>query len=91
MFIIVIIIQCHVGKKTYFAYIIANFIDGAALTVLPNDFTEFSHLVPQSGLRIKLKAAIERLMTRSLEQFSEVRQYLVHYSVVFVLYTILNK
>ena len=61
----------------YFAYIVANFIDGAALTVLPNDFTEFSHLVPQSGLRIKLKAAIETLMTRSLEQFSEVRQYLI--------------
>ena len=52
----------------YSAYNVANFIDGAALAVLPEDFTEFSHLVPQSGLRIKLKAVIERLMTK---QFSE--------------------
>ena len=60
------------------AYIVANFIDGAALAVLPDDFTEFSHAVPQSGLRIKLKAAIEKLMTSSFEQFPEkVRQYTV--------------
>ena len=53
-----------IGKKKdvfsfYSAYIVANFIDGAALAVLPGDFTEFSHLVPQSGLRIKLKAVLE--------------------------------
>ena len=41
---------------------IENNIDGAALAVLPEDFIEFSHLVPQSGMRIKLKAAIENLM-----------------------------
>ena len=41
---------------------IENYIDGAALAVLPEDFLEFSHLVPQSGMRIKLKAAIEKLM-----------------------------
>ena len=75
------IIAIDIGKKKdvflfYSAYIVANFIDGAALAVLPDDFTEFSHLVPQSGLRIKLKAVIEKLMTSSFEQFSEkVRKY----------------
>lgn len=34
---------------------IENDIDGAVLAILPEDFVEFSHLVPQSGLRIKLK------------------------------------
>ena len=34
---------------------IENDIDGAALAKLPEDFVEFSHLVPRSGLRIKLK------------------------------------
>ena len=69
----------------YSAHIVANFIDGAALAVLPEDFTELSHVVPQNGLMIKLKAAIEKLMTSSFEQFSEkVRQYLIHCSVVLV-------
>ena len=63
----------------YSAYIVANFIDGEALAALPDDFTEFSHLVPQSGLRIKLKAAIEKIMASNFEQFSEkVRQYFIH-------------
>ena len=39
-----------------------NFIDGAAYLLLPTDFTEFSHLVPQSGLRMKLKAATDKLV-----------------------------
>ena len=47
-------------------YVVDNFIDGAALALLPDDFTEFSHLVPQSGLRMKLKAAIDRLCDSSI-------------------------
>ena len=39
-----------------------NYIDGAALVTLPDDFQEFQHLVPQSGLRrlrMKLKEIIQ--------------------------------
>ena len=69
----------------YSAYTVANFIDGEAFAALPDDFTEFLHLVPQSGLRIKLKAAIEKLMTSNFEQFSaKVGQYFIHCSVVLV-------
>ena len=39
---------------------------------------------------VENKAAIEKLMKTSFEQFSEkVRQYLIHYSVVLALYTII--
>ncbi len=41
-------------------YFSENYIDGGALAVVPHDFEEFRLLVPQSGLRIKLKAAIEK-------------------------------
>ena len=35
-----------------------NYIDGAALIELKEDFTEFKQMVPQSGLRLKLKGLI---------------------------------
>ena len=35
-----------------------NYIDGPALIGLKDDFEEFKEMVPQSGLRIKLKALI---------------------------------
>ena len=67
----------------WYYVIVANFIDGAALAVLPDDFVEFSHLLPKSGLRIKLKAAIEK-RDNSFEQFSvKVRQY--EYAIVLCL------
>lgn len=31
--------------------------------MLPNDFEEFCHLVPQSGIRMKLKVVIEKYST----------------------------
>ena len=37
-----------------------NCIDGPALAMLPQDFEEFSHLIPQSGIRIKLKGLIRK-------------------------------
>ena len=52
-----------------FHVIVANFIDGAALAVLPDDLAEFSHLLPQSWLRIKLEAAIEKHGTTALSSF----------------------
>ena len=35
-----------------------NYVDGSALLALKDDFTEFRLMVPQSGLRLKLKAVI---------------------------------
>ena len=35
-----------------------NYIDGAALIELKEDITEFKQMVPQSGLRLKLKGLI---------------------------------
>lgn len=35
-----------------------NYIDGAALIGLQEEFTEFKQMVPQSGLRLKLKGLI---------------------------------
>ena len=60
---------------------IENDIDGATLAKLPEDFVEFSHLVPRSGLRIKLKAAIEKLMCPDYQpshQVNFVYDYYVH-------------
>ena len=51
---------------------IENDTDGAALAILPEDLVEFSHLVPQSGLRIKLKAAIEKLMCSDYQPLHQV-------------------
>ena len=42
---------------TYSIFCIENFIDGHALVMLPK---EFNHLVPQSGIRMKRKAMIEK-------------------------------
>ena len=44
----------------YFLFATGNFIDGDALLMLPNDFDEFCHLVPQGGIRMKLKAVVEK-------------------------------
>ena len=35
-----------------------NYVDGYLLTMLPNDFEEFKTLVPQAGLRMRLKEII---------------------------------
>ena len=35
-----------------------NCIDGAALIALKDDFREFKEIVPQSGMRLKLKGLI---------------------------------
>ena len=35
-----------------------NHIDGIALVALPEDFEEFKHLVPSSGLRMRIKVLI---------------------------------
>ena len=37
-----------------------NYIDGSALAALPDDLDEFKLLVPQSGMRIKLKSIISK-------------------------------
>ena len=39
---------------------VENYIDGHALVMLPKDYDEFIHLVLQSGIRMKLKAIIEK-------------------------------
>ena len=39
-----------------------NCIDGTALAALPEDSEEFKILIPQSGLRIQLKAVIKNYM-----------------------------
>ena len=39
-----------------------NCIDGTALAALPEDIEEFKILIPQSGLRIRLKAIIKKYM-----------------------------
>ena len=41
-------------------YYLENYIDGPALAMLPQDFEEFCHLIPQSGIRIKLKGLIRK-------------------------------
>ena len=41
--------------KLYCNLLAENFIDGRALLMLPKDYEEFCHLVPQSGIRMKLK------------------------------------
>ena len=35
-----------------------NHIDGIALGALPDDFEEFKHLIPSTGLRMRIKALI---------------------------------
>ena len=63
-------------------YIVANLIDGEALAALPDDFTELSHMVPQTGWRIKLKAAIGKLKKSNFDQFFEkVRHCFTRYNV----------
>ena len=39
---------------------LGNYVDGDTLVALPNDFDEFTLLVPQSGLRMKLKCLIRK-------------------------------
>ena len=49
----------HVHRHIYINYIFTeNHIDGIALVALPEDFEEFKHLVPSSGLRMRIKALI---------------------------------
>ena len=49
----------HVHRHIYNNYIFTeNHIDGIALVALPEDFEEFKHLVPSSGLRMCIKALI---------------------------------
>ena len=49
----------HMYIGTYNNYIFTeNHIDGIALVALPEDFEEFKHLVPSSGLRMRIKALI---------------------------------
>jgi len=45
---------CHAP----FILSIDNYIDGTALLALQNDFEEFKNLVPQSGLRMRIKSVI---------------------------------
>lgn len=47
---------------SYYVYLqnfSANYIDGQSLMILRNDIEEFRLLIPQSGLRIKIKSSIE--------------------------------
>ena len=44
-----------------------NFIDGEALILLIEDFKEFSHIIPQSGMRMKLKKLIENVCDQQLQ------------------------
>ena len=49
----------HMYIGIYNNYIFTeNHIDGIALVALPEDFEEFKHLVPSSGLRMRIKALI---------------------------------
>ena len=43
-----------------YMFYLDNDIDGPALAMLPQDFEEFCHLIPQSGIRIKLKSLINK-------------------------------
>ena len=57
----------------FWTFATGNFIDGDALVMLPNDFEEFCHLVPQSGIRMKLKAVVEKqCCTLSLTKVREI-------------------
>ena len=47
-----ILILCYIHTE--------NCIDGVALAALPEDIEEFKTLVPQSGLRIRLKSVIKK-------------------------------
>jgi len=47
-----ILILCYIHTE--------NCIDRVALAALPEDYEEFKTLVPQSGLRIKLKSVIKK-------------------------------
>ena len=67
----------------YVLFLLENYIDGATLAILPEDFVEFSHLVPQSGLRIRLKAAIEKLMCSDYQPSHEVYYFKFIFNVVF--------
>ena len=69
----------------YVLFLLENYIDGATLAILPEDFVEFSHLVPQSGLRIRLKAAIEKLMCSDYQPSHEVYYFKFIFNVVFLL------
>ena len=68
-----------------FIYYAENFIDGRALVALPNDFIEFCHVVPQSGLRMRLKDAIQLIKEGNFEHLSEVRHFFINCSFVLVL------
>ena len=45
--------------KSILPFFHCNFIDGHTLVMLPKDFEEFSHLVPQSTIRMRLKALMQ--------------------------------
>ena len=45
-----------------------NLVDGETLCMLKSNFDEFKHLVPQSGLRIKIKSLIEAEANNSIPQ-----------------------
>ena len=45
-----------------------NLVDGETLFMLKSNFDEFKHLVPQSGLRIKIKSLIEAEANNSIPQ-----------------------
>ena len=44
-----------------YVFLTDNHIDGVALFALPEDFEEFKCVVPQSGLRLRLKTLLRNL------------------------------
>ena len=58
--------MCTSNNAEHLTLPLENYIDGTALLALPGDFEEFQHLVPQSGLRMRLKAAIDKLCSSSM-------------------------
>ena len=49
-----------------------NDIDEEALCMLVNNFEEFTHLLPKSGIRMKIKFIIKRFGQPSHKQLAEV-------------------
>ena len=56
-------------------YFTENHIDGIALVALPEDFEEFKHLIPSTGLRMRIKALIRN--RHSSDGIHEVCTYIV--------------
>ncbi|XP_064403794.1 uncharacterized protein LOC135349217 [Halichondria panicea] len=56
-----------------------NLINGIAVLQLPNDFEEFKHMLPQSGLRMALKSLLEK---ENCSMSGTIRQMSASYNLI---------